>query len=307
LIKKKKKKKKKKREKKMDLKEEIYEAYGDKLGETTKRQSALKISNWLSYTPYETVREMVEHPEECKMYLESSSIKQTVSNYHVHMSAMVSYITHVLEDEQAVKPWKEMMRENWSEIAERYDENRPSDLQKGKIMDWEEIIEKRDKLEYGSMERLLLSFYTKIEPIRADYFATELVEEEEEEEKEKADNYIRLGTGELVVRDFKMKRKYDKIENRISEELMDELRVSLEKNPRMYLFVMEDKKPYQTRKAFSNWACRVLTRVLNHPMTLTVLRHLYIMNNKEKSGKELTEIAKRMGHSRMMQRVYEWK
>ena len=284
---------------------EICDAYGDKLCETTKRQSAKKILNWLSYTPYESIREMAEHPEESKSYLESANIKQTVSNYHVHMSAMVSYIKYVLQDDVLVKPWREMMRENWSEISDRYDENRPSEQQKDKIMEWSEIEAKRDRLEYGSMERLLLSFYTKIEPIRADYFATELIEEEEEE-KEKADNYIIMGTRRLVVRDFKMKRKYDRIENTISDELMDELRVSLQKNPRRYLFVMEDKKPYQTRKAFSNWACRVVSRVLEHPMTLTVLRHLYIMN-KDMSGKEMTEIAKRMGHSRAMQRVYEWK
>jgi hypothetical protein len=51
----------------------------------------------------------------------------------------------------------------------------------------------------------------------------------------------------------------------------------LEKRPRKYLFVGEDKKlPYSSRKMFSNWACRTLTRALGRPMTLTVLRHIYI-------------------------------
>ncbi len=43
-------------------------------------------------------------------------------------------------------------------------------------------------------------------------------------------------------------------------------------------------------------------------MTLTVLRHLYISEEvkKEKPLEELKEIAKKMGHTRAMQRAYDW-
>ena len=42
-------------------------------------------------------------------------------------------------------------------------------------------------------------------------------------------------------------------------------------------------------------------------MTLTTMRHLYIgYHMKNKTAKELTEMAKKMGHTRSMQRAYEW-
>jgi hypothetical protein len=72
--------------------------------------------------------------------------------------------------------------------------------------------------------------------------------------------------------------------------------------------VTDDKKTPFTRKMFSNWACKTLTRVLKHAMTLTVLRHLYITEKiKENTPLEqMKEIAKKMGHTREMQRSYDW-
>ena len=71
---------------------------------------------------------------------------------------------------------------------------------------------------------------------------------------------------------------------------------------------MEDKQSPFTRKLFSNWACRTLTRILKQPMTLTVLRHIYITNKIKMNTpiKELRDIATKMGHSRDLQRIYEW-
>ena len=76
-------------------------------------------------------------------------------------------------------------------------------------MEVKEIMERREALEKGSIERLLLSFYTLLEPNRADYFATELITDGEESAEE---NYI-VDHKKLVLRDFKTKTLYEKIEN----------------------------------------------------------------------------------------------
>ena len=95
--------------------------------------------------------------------------------------------------------------------------------------------------------------------------------------------------------------------NKENERILGELQESLKKKPRRYLFTREDNTPYPNRKQFSNWACRTLSVTLKHPMTLTALRHLYIgYHMKNKTAKELTDMAKKMGHSRSMQRAYEW-
>jgi len=293
-----------------ELKELITHLFRNKpIGVTSKTQYATKISQWMSYIPSEkTLHNLLWNPKTSMKYLTSTEkIKHSPANHHIYISSVVAFIKYIIKNEELLNEWKEIERENWKPIAEHYEENTPTELQKEKLMSFEEINRIRETLEVGSIERLLLSFYTLIEPIRADYFATEIVKNSEEA---KEDNYIVLtgGTGKLVVKDFKTKQKYEKIENTLSENLYKELKASLEKKPRKYLFTTAETKPFATRKLFSNWACRTLTRVLKQPMTLTVLRHIYITDKIEKKTpvKELREIASKMGHSRDIQRVYDW-
>lgn len=280
------------------------------LSDTTKKQIATKVSQWITYLPTEkSVNNLITHPTQSIKCLETSDkIKHSPSNHHVYISSVVAFIKYVLKNEELFKKWKEAEKVNWKPIAEHYDENKPTELQKDKLMSFEEINRIRQTLDTGSFERLLLSFYTLIEPIRADYFATEILQSDKEEPTE--DNYIILTPtpAKLVVKDFKTKQKYDKIENTLSSELLEELQTSLKLYPRKYLFVMEDKQSPFTRKLFSNWACRTLTRILKQPMTLTALRHIYITKKiqDKTSSSELREMATKMGHSRDLQRVYEW-
>jgi hypothetical protein len=276
------------------------------LGASSQNQYIKKLVQWVSYRD-KSLEYLINNKEEALEILKEAPIKQTATNHHVYISAIVGYLTHVVKKENKIKEWKEIQRGNWEPLSEHYAKNEPSEKQKDKVIEWSKIEEVRESLEEGSFERLLLSFYTLMEPIRADYYATEIIKDGEESKEE---NYIKLTNEKaiVIVNDFKTKNKYNKIENTLNEKLNRELRVSLEKYPRKYLFVMEDREKPYTRKLFSNWACRTLTRVLKQQMTLTVLRHLYISEKikEETPLDELKEIAKKMGHSRDMQRVYDW-
>lgn len=280
------------------------------LSETSKSQYSTKIPQWISYlTGIKTLSNLIEHPHESLKCLEATDkIKHSPSNHHIYISSVVAFIKHILKDTTQLKSWKEVEKLNWESIAERYDENKPSELQKDKAMSFDEINKIRQELEVGSFERLLLSFYTLIEPIRADYYATEILTSPTAISKEENVIILTPTRAELVVKDFKTKKRYDKIENTISDELRKELEESLKKYPRDYLFVMEDKTSPFTRKLFSNWACRTLSRVLKQPMTLTALRHIYITQKIQARtpAAELVKIANKMGHSRDIQRIYEW-
>jgi len=279
------------------------------LSDTSKKQYSVKLPQWVSYLPIKTLAALLDDPAAAIAALEETpKIKHSPANHHIYIGSAVAFIRHIIKDEAKLKKWKEYERKNSEPIAERYAENAPSELQKDKAaVPFDEIDKVRKQLPPGSAERLLIAFYTLIEPIRADYYATEILTDESQEPTE--ENYIVLTTtkAQLVVRDFKTKERYEKIENTLSDELIEELKASLDKKPRKYLFVTEDMKAY-TRKLFSNWACRALTRVLKQPMTLTALRHIYITKKiqDKTSGKELRQIATKMGHSRDMQRVYEW-
>ncbi len=294
-----------------ELQEIIHYLFRNKeLSGTSKNQYSKKIPQWLSYLPPpKTLNNLINNPEQSIKYLEETDkIKHSASNHHIYISSVVAYIKYILKNEELLKKWKTYEKTNWKPIAEHYEENKPTELQSNKIMSFEEIDTFRKSLEKGSLERLLLGFYTLIEPIRADYYATEILTSPTDESSE--ENYIVLTStvSKLIVKDFKTKQKYDKIENTISDELRNELEESLKKYPRNYLFVMEDKQTPFTRKLFSNWACRTLTRVLKQPMTLTVLRHIYITEKikSNKTASELRDMAMKMGHSRDLQRVYEW-
>jgi hypothetical protein len=289
------------------------------LSPTSKTQYALKIAQWLIYlTPTSkqnrSLYTLLYNPQQSyQCLITTPAIKHSPQNHHIYISAVVAFIKHILQDQALFNQWKEIERTNSTSIVEHYENNAPTEKQKDKLISFQELQTARLSLPKGSIERLLLSFYTLIEPIRADYFATEIVSPSQNPIEE---NYIILApsvssptAAQLMVQDFKTKQKYRAIENQIPQELLSELIESLKLFPRKYLFTTPEnpQQPF-TRKLFSNWACRTLTRILKQPMTLTALRHIYISNKIQSKTptSELKEIAKKMGHSRDMQRIYEW-
>ena len=286
----------------MDIHQLIIQSFGTTLTEDVRKRYAATMMKWIEYSKKHII-ELIRNPEEAMELLPTFPITHTPENHHTYITPMTAYAKHVLKDEELENRWKEIKKVNWEPIQQRYDENRPSERQKEQIMPFEDILRIREELEKGSIERLLVSFYSLMEPNRADYYATELVKAGEESKEE---NYIMDGK-HLVLTDFKTKGRYKKLENTLPEEVQEELKASLEKRPRRYLFVREDGTPYPNKKQFSTWACRTLTRALKHPMTMITMRHLYIKHQiHNKTPQELTEMARTMGHTRSIQRAYEW-
>jgi hypothetical protein len=299
-----------------DLNKNLINVFNQtQLSQTSKTQYALKLSQWLTYlTPTahqtRTLYTLLYNPKQSYNSLQTTpAIKHSPQNHHIYISSAVAFINHILKDQALLRFWKEIERTNSEPIADHYEDNKPSELQAEKLINVQDIQKIRQSLPKGSTERLLLSFYTVIEPIRADYYATEILTSPTQTPTE--ENYIIFTPTQatIIVKDFKTKAKYEKIENILPPELYEELKLSLQIQPRKYLFTTPENPsmPFN-RKLFSNWACRTLTRTLKQPMTLTALRHLYITNKIQSKTptSELKEIAKKMGHSRDMQRVYEW-
>jgi hypothetical protein len=202
--------------------------------------------------------------------------------------------------------WRELLKENWVPIQDHYDSNEPTEKQKDMVVPFDTLVEALGKLKTGTPEHLLLAFYTKVPPVRAEYFEMRLIFEGDKIPEE--GNYIIMKEGKLVIHDFKANRTCPTIETIISDEVMGWVRESLMKKTRNYLFVTPtENKPYG-RTQFSNWACRTLKYIFNKPMNLTVLRHIYIthMIANKMPVSELKQLAKNMGHSRTAQRMYDW-
>lgn len=279
-----------------------------------------KLNEWISYLPQtqQNITSLLMFPDNSVKVLIENITTNTNNNLHIYYTAINSIINHASEFTSHIpkptmleikKQWCNIRRDNQKDIVERRDKLIPTEnqLQKGgTYLKYEDILTKRDSLPFGSIERLLLGFYTYLPPMRADYFAIEIITFKK---KPTQPNYIRRVSPDhsvLTVADFKTRNAFDPITTILPPELNNELIESLRIKPRIYLFTNQTGEPF-TRKAFSNWATRVLTQLFETQLTLNIIRHLYINTiDMTKTPYELKKISNKMGHDIATQRVYQW-
>jgi hypothetical protein len=195
-------------------------------------------------------------------------------------------------------------------MKDRFKQQMPTEIQSkkgGSCLTFDKLIQKRDCGELDMYSHLLLSMYTYIYPVRADYYATEIVYDDAEPN---VPNYIRIrgDQSELMIRDFKTSKLYTSIHYpRLPDTLHQIILQSLQKEPRTYLFQKPNGKPY-TRNTFSQWASRTLHALFGVEMTLTLIRHQFISTlSLDTPAVELERIGRLMGHSLSTQQLYKWK
>jgi integrase len=238
-----------------------------------------------------------------------------------YISALMALFIHNqdLKNEQydLYQKWKEEHEKIKKPIDNKYKSNEPTDRQKTAYITFEEVVKIRDALKDGSLEKLLVSMYTEIPPVRSDYLATAIYTRKPKETAVE-ENYIinRKKKPILVLQKYKTSSKYKTITIPIPLSLKKQIDLSLQENPRKYLFVStRNKKPYSEfknpEKSFNAWANYVLKQVFkNDNFHLTMLRHLYILRKdlklEEKSLLEREKLANIMGHSVLQQEKYSW-
>lgn len=205
--------------------------------------------------------------------------------------------------------WKEMRQKTYEYANEYRLQQKPSPtqaLKSGSSLKFSDLILKRNELIDGSVDKLLLSFYTYIPPVRADFFATHLIKFGE---TSTYPNYILYNSekAHMVITDFKTKDIYGSIEYNLPSELHNQLILSLDQNPRTFLFEIKPGQPFN-RKTFSEWTTKKLTTIFKKEFTVTMFRHIYISNlDLNTPVTRLVEISKQMGHSITQQMLYKWK
>lgn len=279
-----------------------------------------KLNEWLSFFPkhQQTILNLLMFPENSNKVLLDNVTNKSNTNLHNFYTSINSFINHSHEYTSHIphkqltelkNQWCKIRNDNQKPIIERKMEHLPTEnqLQKGgTFLNYNDIIKKRDSLPSGSIEKLLLGFYTYLPPVRADYFATEIITFKQ---KPSQPNYIRRISpthSVSTLTDFKTKQRYTQITNILPPELNNELIKSLETTPRKYLFVNQTGQPF-TRNAFTVWTKRILSRLFETEMTLNLIRHLFI-NTLDMNMKPalLREISDKMGHDLTTQRLYKW-
>lgn len=297
------------------------------IGCTTLATSSIRLFNdrldkWLRMFPEDArdIHFLLMFPKRSLAVLRTGlGDRGTATNIHMYISAVTALFKHsgavsgsLPKRDELHQQWLLQQAHNSVPIERKRDFHTPTDRQSekgGATMTMEQICARRDALADGSIEKLLISVYTYIPPVRADYFATQIVLYGS---AQTAENAILFGDAgrtcaSLLLRDFKTSHTYKKIYHpTLPQELVRQIRLSLAEAPRDYLFMNADGRPF-TRNAFQMWANRVLSRCFGVQFTLTLFRHIYISSlGNDLSVEELDQISRHMGHSITMQTKYIW-
>lgn len=289
------------------------------LSDRSKKMYSQSVDKWIQFMPskYQSVEYIISNPKIAYNCLINSLQTNTPENRHIYLSGAMAVVRHCPDICKKIKnldnlklQWEKLIKDNSQPIIERRLENKPTPMQQlkgGSDITLHEVQQKRLSLEKGSMSRLLLSMYILIPPVRADYHSAQIVYPGD---KINYPNYIIIDNTniKLVITEYKTAKIYGQIvHEKLPKELHDEIILSLQKQPRQFLFTNAQNKPY-TRDAFSKWSSRLLEKIFDTDMTLTLIRHLYIssLDFNKMTTKELDKISKHMGHSLNMQSQYRW-
>ena len=243
--------------------------------------------------------DILTHPEKYTKWISDNfSSLQTQKSYLSAILAVFKHTPHLKEKEKThYYQWYQEFKKVHEKIDERYKQNEPTKKQKDAYVPFQEIVAKRDSLPKGSKERLLLSLYTYLPPLRSDFNKVYLYTKSYKNYEEK--NYILLFEPyTLVLNDFKTKKTKEGYEKALPKELVEEIEASLEKQPRSWLFVDRENEPYISG-SFTKWANRTLKNLFGKPLTISLIRHSYInhLDFNNLTVKEKETIAKDMAHT----------
>ena len=208
-------------------------------------------------------------------------------------------------------------------IDDKYKSNAPTDRQKKGYISFQDVLSTRNQLEDGSVERLLLTIYTDIPPVRSDFYNTQLFfinhSDEFQSIKSKMDphsNFIIIPHNDktqsvLILRKYKTCKHYKELDIPLTLEIVKQIELSLIKQPRSFLFVGKNNKPFIKENSFNVFANRLIKKIFQNPnISLCMFRHIYISRQDlqlaTKSGLEQDKIAHKMGHSINQQARYRW-
>lgn len=257
---------------------------------------------------------IITHPEDILPWIiKKSDILSTQKSYLIAVLAIFKHNEGLkLQLNKYYETWFNKFTEIDKAINERYKTNEPSTRQLNAYVKFDDIVKKRDSLEDGTFEKLLLSFYTYIRPLRADFNLVRIYNSVDELPKNTdKQNYIvfeNKNNATLYLHEFKTQRSHNELKKELPDELIKQLQLSLTKKPREWLFIDKFGNPYKAANSYTRWANRTFQKLFNKPLTITMIRHSYIssLDQNVLTVHEKEEIAREMAHSRGMQELYRF-
>jgi hypothetical protein len=221
------------------------------------------------------------------------------------------------ENAEAAAKWKQF-HDDLVRIQEaKVRRSEPEDKQVKQYTSYEEITEKYRELKTktphntlkSSQQFLLLSILVHLRPKRADLGAVKVYKEDDPRKTD--ENYIVLrteGTSYLVMNLYKTSKYYQTVEEDLPEELVKDLRTSLGRHPRDYVFTKENGEP-MSNNTYSVFVKHIFEDLFGRSTGVSLLRHIYItekLDFDDMTIQEQEDEAKLMLHTSGLQRRYKW-
>jgi len=207
---------------------------------------------------------------------------------------------------KAHQQWYEAFSAADKEVEERYKKNQPSEKQAAGYVPFAEIVAKREELEKGSDERLLLAMYTHILPLRADYNRVRLYKDGVPAKPE-PNHIVMKKTGcVLHLNEYKTSAKHGEFVKQLPDALCEEIHASLKNYPREWLFVKRGGGPFDSANSFIHYASRTFLRLFKKPLTISLVRHSFIntLDFNTLTIEQKEAIAEEMRHTTRLQDQY---
>jgi hypothetical protein len=162
------------------------------LSEKTYKPYNSKLNKWISLMPHDknTIPGIFYNPNFAVVTLRKHLAENNVDtfvNLHSYLKAILSCIDHnpqyfnnVTDDKykKCAERWKEMMNFAFQQSTQYRLQQKPSPtqaLKSGSTLRLPDIYAISNNLTDGSIEKLLIAFYTYVPPVRADHYATEII------------------------------------------------------------------------------------------------------------------------------------
>jgi len=195
----------------------------------------------------------------------------------------------------------------------------PEDKQVKQYTSYEEITQKYQELKKktphntlkSTQQFLLISILVHLRPKRADLGAVKVYNTNDP--KKTDENYIVLrketeGTSYLVMNLYKTSKYYQTVEEDLPNELVKDLKTSLGRHPRTYIFTKENGEP-MSNNTYSVFVKHTFEELFGRSTGVSLLRHIYItekLDFDDMTIQEQEDEAKLMLHTSGLQRRYKW-
>jgi integrase len=241
----------------------------------------------------------IENSNEIYNYLLSIRQGTNPATYYSYVSSIISLMN---KDIIPTGLHYEKIEELFNELKLLRDKTRtttPTNKQTDNFIELAEL-QKKVKTIKNATDKLLISLYVDIPPVRLDYANIRIVDKLKDiPTEDDLQNYYAMYENTIVLRDYKTKKAYGEYRYKLLPKHKVLIKTIVNDTGQQYLFINPNTKQPYSNNTFGVYLTKVFNTYYNKPITLLDLRHIYASHySLEKYGIDVVkQVSNRMLHS----------